>query len=103
MRISSIELVEEIVWGVVDLPNHDEVDVDDILVACEHQALLGHIPRRQPATLSGTHADLDSVGARHLRQQNLLDRIWQANMQAGWELAHHRGRARRGARHHRGR
>ena len=35
--------VEEEVRRVADLPEHDEINVDDILVAGEHQALFGHI------------------------------------------------------------
>ena len=38
---------------VLDAPEHDEVDVDDVLVAGQHQALLGHgrARRRQSRAL----------------------------------------------------
>jgi hypothetical protein len=38
--------VEQIVADAVrlDLPQHGKVDIDDVLVAGQHQALFGHVP-----------------------------------------------------------
>ena len=76
--------VEEVVLRVLDAPEDHEIDVDDVLVARQHQALLRHVAHRAvPArTLARAHADLDDVLARHLGQAHLLDRIGQAEMQA---------------------
>ena len=35
--------VEQVVDGVVDPPEHREIDVDDVLVAGQHQAFLRHV------------------------------------------------------------
>ena len=39
--------VEQVLGGVLDAPEHDEVDVDDVLVAREHQALCALPSRRR--------------------------------------------------------
>ena len=76
--------VEEVVLRVLDAPEHDEIDIDDVLVAGQHQAFLGHIAHAagKAARRHGrAHADLDDVLPRHLRQAHLLDRIGQAEVQ----------------------
>ena len=40
--------VEQVHAGVLDAPEHREMDVDDVLVAGQHQAFLGHIAHRVP-------------------------------------------------------
>ena len=35
--------VEEVLLRVLDAPEDDEIDVDDVLVAGQHQAFLGHV------------------------------------------------------------
>ena len=77
--------VEEIMLRVLDAPEHDEVDIDDVLVAGQHQAFLGHVAHAAGKAARGharAHADLDDVLPRHLRQAHLLDRIGQAEVQA---------------------
>ena len=39
--------VEQKVGRVGDPPEHDEVDIDDVLVAGDHQAFLGHVADRR--------------------------------------------------------
>ena len=83
--------IEQKLGRVADLPEHDEIDVDDVLVAGQHQTLLRHVADRARSVAdlgSAAHADLDAVDARHLGQLNLLDRIGPAEIQAGRELAH---------------
>ena len=41
--ISGFWMLKRILLGVLDAPEHDEIDVDDVLVAGQHQALLGHV------------------------------------------------------------
>ena len=85
--------VEEIVADAVrlDPPQHGEIDVDDVLVAGQHQAFLGHVahgaaaPRR---IVDQRHADRDGGDAQRLRQQHGLDRIGQMIVQAGLHGAH---------------
>ena len=77
--------VEEVLLRVLDAPEDDEVDVDDVLVAGQHQAFLGHVADAAGEAAragAGAHADLDDVLPRHLRQAHLLDRIGQAEVQA---------------------
>src|SRR6185436_16246163 len=78
--------VEEIGLRVLDAPEHDEIDIDDVLVAGQHQAFLGHVAHAAGETArrhGRAHADLDDVLPRHFRQAHLLDRIGQAEMQTG--------------------
>ena len=69
--------IEQVIPGAVGFhqPKHREVDIDDVLVAGEHQALLGHIAHRRAATqiLDEPHADIDTVDAGHLGSQHRLD------------------------------
>ncbi len=83
--------VEQEFRRVADAPEHDEIDIDDILVAGEHQALFGHVAdgARGLAVLGrAAHADLDAVDAGHLRQLDRLDRIGPAEVEAGRQQAH---------------
>ena len=83
--------VEQIVadLGRLDLPQHREIDVDDVLVAGEHQALFGHVAHRGAAAriVDHAHADVDLVDAQRLRREDRLDRIGQMIVQAGLHLA----------------
>src|ERR1043166_2274552 len=63
----------------LDQPEHREVDVDDVLVAGEHQALFRHVAHcgAAPAVLDETHAHVDAVDAGDLRDDDGLDRVRQ--------------------------
>ncbi len=84
--------VEEVVpdAGRFHPPQHREIDVDDVLVAGEHQALLGHVAYRRaaPRILDQAHADVDLVDAKRLRRERRLDRIRQVIIEARLHLAH---------------
>ena len=60
--------VEEVVAGALGLdhPEHREIDVDDVLVAGEHQALFRHVADGGAAAqiLDQPHADIDAVDAQ---------------------------------------
>ena len=80
--------VEEIVADAVGLdpPQHGEIDVDDVLVAGQHQALFRHVAHRAAAprrSSSRRMPMLSGVDAQRLRQQHGLDRIRQMIVQAG--------------------
>ena len=82
-----LDVEEEIADAVgLDAPEHGEVDVDDVLVAGQHQALFRHVtngaaaPRR---IVDQRHADGDGGDAQCLWQQHGLDRIGQMIVQAG--------------------
>ena len=85
--------VEEIIADAVGLdpPQHGEIDIDDVLVAGQHQAFFRHVahgaaaPRR---IVDQRHADRDGGDAQRLRQQHGLDRIGQMIVQAGLHGAH---------------
>jgi hypothetical protein len=83
--------IEQIVRGAVGLdhPEHREVDVDDVLVAGEHQALFRYVARcaAAPQVLDQPHTDIDAVHTRDLRQQYRLNRIRQMIVQAGPRIA----------------
>src|SRR5262249_20308110 len=76
--------VEEVMLGVLDAPEDDEIHIDNVLITRQHEAFLGHIAHGAVAarTLARAHADLDDVLARHLGQAHLLDGIGHAQMQA---------------------
>jgi hypothetical protein len=59
----------------LDLPQNGEVDIDDIFVAGEHQALFRHAADRGAAAQvrRHSHADIDLVDAQSLRSQRRLD------------------------------
>jgi hypothetical protein len=84
--------VEQVIAHPVrlDLPQHREVDVDDVLVAGEHQALFRNVADRGAAAqvLHHAHADVDLVDAQRLRSQHRLDRIRQVIVQSRLHLAH---------------
>src|SRR5262249_4594203 len=68
----------------LDDPQHREIDVDDVLVAGEHQALFRNVARggAAPRILDQAHADVDPAIARNFRRQRLLDRIGQMIIEA---------------------
>jgi hypothetical protein len=68
--------VEEIGLCVLHQPKHREVDIDDVLIAGEHQGFLGHFGRARATARreAGTVADLDAIDARDRRRQRLFDR-----------------------------
>ncbi len=83
--------VEQIIAdaGRLDLPQHREIDVDDVLVAGQHQALLRHFAHGgTPPVIDLAHADVDLVDAQRLGLERRLDRIGQMVVQAGLHLAH---------------
>src|SRR5262249_24209410 len=67
--------VEKIVADMVrlDLPQHREIDADDVLVAGEHQGLFRYVARGAAAAQIKT--DVDLVDAQRLRRERGLDRI----------------------------
>ena len=79
--------VEQIIADAVrlDLPQHREVDVHDVLVTGQHQAFFRHIA--QGAAAAQIEADVNLVDAQRLRRQRGLDRIGQMIVEAGLHLA----------------
>src|SRR5262245_10291757 len=72
-------------------PQNREVDVDDILVAGEHQALLRYIAHGCATAadiVNYTHADVDLVHTQRLGREHGLDRMRQMIVQARLDLAH---------------
>jgi len=50
--ILGVHDVEEVMLGILDAPKHNAMDVDDVLIAGQHQAFQGHVdygscPRRR--------------------------------------------------------
>ena len=84
--------VEQIIPHAVrlDLPQHGEIDVDDVLVAGQHEALFRHVACGGAAAeiLHDAHADVDLVDAQGLGREHRLDRIRQVIVQSGLHLAH---------------
>ena len=69
--------VEKILLRVLDAPEHDEVDIDDVLVASQHQAFCALVAdaSSRASTRRRPKADLDGVLDRHLRHAHLFNRI----------------------------
>ena len=65
----------------VDLPDHVEIDVDDVLVGREHQALFGDVAGSALARRRAV-ADLDALLRRDVRLLDLADRVRQVVAQA---------------------
>ena len=84
--------VEQVLGRILDAPVDDEVDVDGVLVAGQHQAFFLDVLRAAAEAaieaVGRAHADLDDVLARDLGEHDLLDRIRQAEVQARRLLAH---------------
>ena len=79
--------VEQVADRVADLPEHREVDVDDVLIAGEHQALFQNVASALIAGLdlrvaAAAIADLDAVDPRDGRRQHPLDRPRQVVVEA---------------------
>ena len=82
--------VEDVVLrrGRIDLPLHDHVDVDDVLVAGQHQAFLDHVGLARGAHgFDGAEADLGGDDVRDLRLDHAADRIGPVIVQAFAGLA----------------
>ena len=76
-----LEVEDEILGaGRVDAPLHVEIDVDDVLVAGEHQAFLEDVAAA--ALRAWPVADRDGAPGAHVRLQHLADRIGQVVAQA---------------------
>ena len=96
--------VEEVFRGVVDHPEDREIDVDDVLVAGQHQAFLGDVAARCRAPIIDGLTDRDAIHARNLGRVDGLDRIGQTEVEAGLGVAieaaetKHHARARPAAR-----
>jgi hypothetical protein len=69
-----------------DLPQHREIDIDDVLVASEHQGFFQHVVLGAAAAQIET--DVDLVDAQRLRRECGLDRIGQMIIQPRLHLAH---------------
>ena len=80
--------VEEVVADMagLDLPQHREIDVDDVLIACQHQRFLRHIAHG--AATAKIETDVDFIHAQRMRLQHGLDRVGQVIIQPGRHLAH---------------
>src|SRR3546814_5158731 len=68
--------VKEVLTGIGDLPLHREVDVDDVLVARQHQALFRNIATRGAGTLAAgaLEADVDLLHRGDAGGERRLDR-----------------------------
>ena len=77
--------VEQIGLGVLDHPEDGEVDIDDVLVAGQHQRLFRHLAGNLAAAraLGVAIADLGPVDAGHARRERLLDRGRQVIVETG--------------------
>src|SRR6185312_8908370 len=71
--------------GVLDDPQHRKIDVDDILVAGQHQRFLRHLPRAPAprSRLGGAVADLHPVLPGHAGRLDALDRRRQMIIEPG--------------------
>ena len=72
-------------------PQNREVDIDDILVAGEHQALLRYVAygcAAAPDIVHDSHADIDLVHAQRFGREHRFNGIWQMVVQAGLHLAY---------------
>ena len=93
-RVAGIADVEQEVGGPgrpgLDLELHDELQLDDVLVAGEHQrfAIDVVIARRRPDR-HGAEAELFLENLRHRRLDHLLERPRQVIAGSGVRLAHH--------------
>src|SRR5581483_4144220 len=76
---------EQVLLCVVDLPEHGEVDVDDVLIPGQHQAFRGHVAPAAVGVVAARRAvaDFGAVDAGDGGQQDLLDRPGQVPVQAG--------------------
>src|SRR5262249_36110262 len=76
--------------GRLHLPQDREIDIDDILVAGEHQALFRYITHGGSATadiVHHPHADIDLVHAQGFRREHRLNRIRQRIIESRLHLA----------------
>src|SRR6185295_3645954 len=76
--------VEEVVARVLDAPEDDEVDIDDVLIAGQNQAFLRYVANataKAARAAARAHADLDDALLRHLGQAHLFDRIGKPEVQ----------------------
>jgi hypothetical protein len=87
-RAFGLQYVEEEIADTVrlDLPQHREIDVDDVLVAGKHQGFFRYVA--QAAAEARIEADVDLVDAQRLRRERGLDRIGQVIVKPGLHLAH---------------
>jgi hypothetical protein len=69
----------------LDLPQHRKIDIDDVLVAGQHQAFLWYGAHSTAA--AQIEADVDLVDAQRLRRERGFDRIGQMIIQPGRHLA----------------
>src|SRR5271166_1510409 len=83
--------VEKIIARAVglDQPEHRKIDIDDVLVAGEHQAFRRHLARRGAAAqiLHVPDADIDAVDARDLGRKRRLDGVWQVVIETWLDVA----------------
>src|SRR5690606_12991570 len=68
--------------GRIDLPLHREIDVDDVLVAGEHQAFLRHVPIGPAGAVSAAEAHLDAIEIGDADLGYAADRIRPVPVQA---------------------
>src|SRR6266536_11154 len=72
-----------------DQPEHRELDIDDVLVPGEHQALFGSLANGGAAAdvFDEPHADVDLVDAQSLRGERRLDRVRQVIIEPRLHIA----------------
>src|SRR5690242_16187911 len=70
----------------LDLPQRRKIDIDDVLIAGQHQRFLRHIAHG--ATTAQIEADVDLVDAQRMRRQHGLDRVGQVIIQPRRHFAH---------------
>ena len=70
--------------GGLDPPDHREIDIDDVLVAGQHQTFFGHVAHGGAAAkvVDDAHADVDLADLERLGRQDRLDRIGPVIVQA---------------------
>src|SRR3546814_6558569 len=75
-RLLRLANVKEVLTDIGDLPLHREVDVDDVLVARQHQALFRNIATRGAGTLAAgaLEADVDLLHRGDAGGERRLDR-----------------------------
>jgi hypothetical protein len=75
-RILNVEEKSADTFGL-DQPEHREIDIDDVLVPGEHQALLGNVAHGGAAAdvFDQPHADIDLVDAQRLWGERRFDRV----------------------------
>src|SRR4029077_13862012 len=83
------QIIRRSAWRGAYAPKDGKVDVNDILVAGQHQSFFRHYLSHGNATRVAreAHAYIDAVEPRNLRRNHLLDRVGQVIVQSGLHQA----------------